>query len=102
MTIEGLLPIGSVVLLKGANHRLMIIGYCQRMISEPEKVYDYVACFYPEGFISAEKNLLFNREQIEQVYAVGYMTDGQFAFSEKMEQAIRRFREPEGRQHSAE
>lgn len=94
MTFEGLLPIGSVVLLKGANHRLMIIGYCQRLLSEPDKVYDYVACLYPEGFISAEKNMLFDRDQIDKVYAVGYMTDGQFAFSEKMESAIEHFRNP--------
>lgn len=102
MTVKGLLPIGSVVLLKGANHRLMIIGYCQRMINEPENVYDYVACFYPEGFISADKSLLFNREQIDQVYSIGYMTDGQFAFIEKMEQAIQGFRESDGKQNPAE
>lgn len=92
MKFDGLLPVGSVVLLKGANHRLMIIGYCQRMLNDPERIYDYVACFYPEGFISADKNLLFDRDQIDKVYSVGYMTDGQFAFSEKIESAIEHYR----------
>ena len=97
MKIEGLLPVGSVVMLQKGNHRVMIIGYCQKLLSQPDKIYDYVGCLFPEGFISAEKNYLFNREQIETVYHVGYQTDGQFAFAEKMEEAIDRLRKP---QHS--
>lgn len=95
MKIEGLLPVGSVVMLQQGNHRVMIIGYCQKLLSQPEKIYDYVGCLFPEGFISAEKNYLFNREQIETVYHVGYQTDGQFAFADKMEAAIDRLRKPQ-------
>lgn len=94
MKIEGLLPVGSVVLLKDGAHKVMIIGYCQRLVNKQEQVYDYVACLFPEGFISAEKNYLFNREQVDKVYHVGYQTDGQFAFAEKMEDAIVKFRQP--------
>jgi len=92
MKIEGLLPVGSVVLLQGGSHRVMIIGYCQKLLSEPNRVFDYVGCLFPEGFISAEKNYLFNREQIDKVYHVGYQTDGQFALVEKMETAIKNLR----------
>lgn len=88
MKIEGLLPVGSVVLLKGGQHRAMIIGYCQRSVENPGEIYDYVACLFPEGYISAEKNYLFNRDQIDKIYHVGYQTDGQFAFAEKIEAAI--------------
>ena len=88
MKIEGLLPVGSIILLKEGNHRLMIIGYCQKLLSQPEKVYDYVGCLFPEGFISADRNYLFNRDQIDKIYHVGYQTDGQFSFVEKMEEAI--------------
>ncbi len=95
MKIEGLLPVGSVVLLHQGKHRVMIIGYCQKLLSQPDKIYDYVGCLFPEGFISAEKNYLFNREQIEKVYHVGYQSDGQFAFAEKMEEAIVRLRTPQ-------
>lgn len=92
MRIEGLLPVGSVVLLQQGKHRVMIIGYCQKLISQPEQVYDYVGCLFPEGYINAEQNYLFNREQIDKVYHVGYQTDGQFAFVQKMEDAIVRLR----------
>lgn len=92
MRIEGLLPVGSVVLLQQGKHRVMIIGYCQKLLSQPDQVYDYVGCLFPEGYINAEQNYLFNREQIDKVYHVGYQTDGQFAFVQKMEDAIVRLR----------
>ena len=95
MKIEGLLPVGSVVLLKGGQHRAMIIGYCQRRVENPGEIYDYVACLFPEGYISADKNYLFNRDQIDKVYHVGYQTEGQFAFEEKIEAAITGLRNPE-------
>ena len=45
---ENLLPIGSVVLLKGAKTKLMIMG---RILSDEklEEIYDYVGCIYPLG-----------------------------------------------------
>lgn len=92
MKIEGILPIGSVVLLKEGSHRVMIIGYCQKMIGHDEKLYDYVACLYPEGFMSADQNLLFNQDQVDIVYNVGYQTDGQFAFARKVEDTLQRLR----------
>ena len=92
MKIEGLLPVGSVVLLKEGTHRVMIIGYCQKLLSQPDNLYDYVGCLFPEGFISAERNYLFNREQIDKVYHVGYQTEGQFSFAEKMEETLQRLR----------
>jgi len=95
MKIEGLLPVGSVVLLKGGQHRAMIIGYCQRRVDNPGEIYDYVGCLYPEGYIGAQKNYLFNRDQIDKIYHVGYQTEGQFAFAEKMETAIASLRNPQ-------
>ncbi|MGN0996885.1 MAG: DUF4176 domain-containing protein [Candidatus Ventricola sp.] len=95
MKIDGLLPVGSVVMLRQGQHRVMIIGYCQKLLSQPNKIYDYVGCLFPEGFISADKNYLFNREQIETVYHLGYQSEGQIAFVEKMEQALTRLRTPE-------
>lgn len=92
MKIEGLLPVGSVVMLKEGTHRVMIIGYCQKLISNPEKVYDYVGCLFPEGFISADNNYLFDRDQVETVFHVGYQTEGQMAFAEKAEEALAKLR----------
>ncbi|MBE5801775.1 MAG: DUF4176 domain-containing protein [Clostridiales bacterium] len=93
MKIEGLLPVGSVVMLKEGTHRVMIIGYCQRLVNEPEKLYDYVGCLFPEGFLNAERNFLFNREQIDQVFHFGYQSEGQMAYVEKIENAILKLRQ---------
>ena len=47
---EGLLPIGTVVLLKNSKKRIMIIGLLQKQIKDGEEIiWDYSACFYPEG-----------------------------------------------------
>lgn len=87
---EGLLPIGTVVLLKDSKKRVMIIGVLQKQIKEGEEVlWDYSACFYPEGYMGPNKTFLFNGDQIEHVFAVGYQDQEQFAFKEKVDQ-IRR------------
>lgn len=74
---EKYLPIGSVVLLKKAKKRLMITGFAVRSDNAPDKVFDYVGCLFPEGMLSADKNLLFNHEDINVVYALGYSDDEQ-------------------------
>ena len=53
---DKLLPIGSVVLLKEAKKRLMIIGYYPTIISEEGNTttYDYSGCLFPEGIIDSE------------------------------------------------
>lgn len=69
--IKDLLPIGSVVLLKGAKKRLMIYGINQK--TENGDVYDYLGCLYPEGNISVEYTYLFNKDAIESVYFLGFV-----------------------------
>lgn len=91
MKIEGLLPIGSVVLLKDSTHRVMVIGYYQKLVGNENKLYDYAGCLYPEGYVSADKNLLFDHAQIDRVYAVGYMDDAQHAFMEVLDEAIKEY-----------
>ena len=96
MTTQGLLPIGSVVLLKNSTKRIMIIGVCQGMKTEEgTRLYDYAGCIYPEGYISGDKNFLFNHEQIERLYALGYQDEEQFAFKEKADQIIEELRKKE-------
>ena len=43
---KDLLPIGSVVLLKGGEKRLMV---CGRVVcsGDSEEIHDYVGCYYP-------------------------------------------------------
>ncbi len=87
---ERTLPIGSVVLLKGANKRLMIIGYCKYKAGDDETIYDYAGCVYPEGFMSPETTALFNHEQIDKIFALGYQNQQRFEFEPKLREAIDR------------
>lgn len=68
------LPIGSVVLLKEATRKIVIIGFAA-MEAGSQKMWDYIGCAYPIGMVSSEKNLLFNKDQIEKVVSVGYSDD---------------------------
>ena len=68
------LPIGSVVLLEGAEKAIMIYGRKQIHTETGEEL-DYVACFYPEGNISDEYTFLFNHEDIVEVLFTGYVDE---------------------------
>ena len=68
---EEFLPIGSVVLLKGGNKRIMICGRIQAQAGS-DVIYDYSACYYPEGIIDPTSMFFFNRDAIETVYHRGY------------------------------
>ena len=48
------LPIGSVVVLKNANIRLMIYGRLQKA-EDSDSVRDYIGCLYTEGNISTKQ-----------------------------------------------
>lgn len=71
--MKDLLPIGTVVTLKDGVKSLMIIGIMQS--DENEKLYDYIAVLYPEGFLNAETFFLFNNEDIVDVKFKGYMNE---------------------------
>ncbi len=71
MNQEEYLPVGSVVLLKEAERPVVVIGYS--VIEEnSQEVWDYLGCAYPVGVLSSDKNLLFQKNQIEKVYYRGY------------------------------
>ncbi len=60
------LPIGSIVTLKTATKKILIIGYLPQENGSDE-VYDYSGVPYPEGLVDSKKLLLFNHIQIEEV-----------------------------------
>ena len=94
----GLIPIGSVVLLKNSTKRVMVIGFCQAEQSdtgEKPKTWDYAGCLYPEGYISADKTFLFNGDQIEKIFAIGYQDEEQFAFKVQADAALEELRSQE-------
>lgn len=80
------LPVGSVVLLKGATQGVVVIGY--NIVEEGSKdVWDYLGCAYPIGVLSSDKNLLFNREQIEKVLFTGYIDEEGKKFMDALDES---------------
>ena len=78
------LPIGSVVLLKGADTKMMIIGYLKYGPYNRTDIYDYAGCLYPQGYHSPEKTFVFNHDGIERVYALGYQDDIGIRFADEL------------------
>ena len=76
-----LLPIGSVVLLKGGEKRLMICGRIQ-VQGGSDVIYDYSACLYPEGITSSDSMYFFNNDAIDVVYFIGYQDEEEFGYKE--------------------
>lgn len=88
MNYQKFLPIGSVVLLKEGKKRIMITGFCCIGNADKNKTYDYSGCLYPEGFLSSDKTLLFDHDQIEKVYYIGYSDDEEKKFQEKLKKIL--------------
>lgn len=86
---EKFLPLGTVVMLKGASKRLMITGFCTMAAEEAEGVmYDYSGCMYPEGVISSDQTALFNHDQIEKIYHMGLVDQEEKDFKIKLNQLL--------------
>lgn len=71
MKIKDLLPIGTVVLLKDGEKRLMINGIMQTD-SATGKNYDYMGILYPEGHIGEGFQYLFDHDDINEVVFRGF------------------------------
>lgn len=71
MELKNLLPLGTVVLLKEASKKLMIIGY-KPILPNTETEYDYIGVLYPEGFIGNNSSFLFNHNDINDTIFKGY------------------------------
>lgn len=85
--MKKLLPIGSVVLLKGAEKRSTIIGY-NTVVKEDKKEYDYIGIPYPEGYIDDETMFAFQQEDIEKIGFVGYINAECQIFQTKLSKAM--------------
>lgn len=79
------LPIGSVVLLKNGKKRVMVYGRKVKANGE-EKVYDYLGCLYPEGALNSQNVILFNHDQIQMVYFIGFQDLEEIAFRQMLNQ----------------
>lgn len=86
---KNILPIGSVVLLKNSIKRVMITGFFQRTKDDPDKLWDYAGCFFPEGFVGGDRVFVFNHEQIEKIFMVGYQDEEQFSFHNRLNEVLK-------------
>lgn len=66
------LPIGTIIKLKNNNRLIMIIGYTTSMKLKKFLKYDYFGCFYPIGVINLQKTIVFQHDDIEKVFFIGY------------------------------
>lgn len=70
MKMREFLPMGSIVRLKESKKRLMIIGRLQKR-TDAEKVFDYLAIFYPIGCVD-NNVVLFDEADIGELVFRGY------------------------------
>ena len=92
---DGLLPVGSVVLLKDSTKKVMIIGWCQLAVDDEDTIYDYSGCLFPEGYINANSTYLFDNSQIESVHHLGYEDGEQKELKEMAEGLLNMWRSAE-------
>ncbi len=88
---ERFLPIGSVALLKGGTKKVMVTGFCSVAEENQEKIYDYTGCIYPEGYLDFDQICLFDHDQIEKVFYVGYSDEEDKNFKEELKEISSKF-----------
>ena len=84
---EKFLPVGTVVLLKNAEKRLMITGFSMKTEND-EKTYDYCGCLYPQGVISTNEVALFDHDQIDKIFSIGYSDEEEKAFKKTLKEVL--------------
>lgn len=92
--MRNLLPLGTVVSLAGVDHRLMILGYARYKEGEVDHVYDYVGCYFPEGFTGAERTIIFDHSMINSLYYLGHNNEESAEFMQKVSDAIEQAAQP--------
>lgn len=85
MKFSELLPIGTVVLLKDAQKKLMIFGVGQT--NETDNIdYDYIGVMYPEGNMGERTQFLFNHGDIDKIYYRGYEDEEREEFINRIQE----------------
>lgn len=82
--VNDFLPIGSVVMLKEGEKRLMVFGILQENLEDASESYDYIGVPYPEGNMGDDYQYLFNHEDIETVYCRGYEDEERAEFMKNL------------------
>ncbi|GHU50672.1 hypothetical protein AGMMS49975_02170 [Clostridia bacterium] len=71
----------------------MIMGVAQKQEKDGEEfIWDYSGCYFPEGHMGGDTTYLFNADQIERVYFIGFQDEEQFGFKVKADAVLRNLR----------
>lgn len=81
------LPIGTVVILNNAKKKMMISGYRIKDL-QTKKVFDYVGCVYPEGFLNNTFSL-FNDEDIRTIFYEGLRNKDYENYAKMLKQKVK-------------
>ena len=82
------LPIGSIIQLEVDNPKMvMITGLRQKQV-DTGKIWDYSACYYPEGIINPKNLFLFNSEQIVSIKSIGYQDNEWYNLNDRLLEPI--------------
>ena len=79
--MKNILPLGSIIVLKGDSRKLVICGRKQIHI-KLAKTFDYMGFLYPHGYVDEYHTYLFNEEDIETIVFRGYSDIAEIKFSE--------------------
>lgn len=71
------MPIGSVVKIQDSYKNYMIIGFNYNLNN---RSYDYLACEYPFGIDSNHQSKVFDHNQIEKVFHIGFVNNQEKKF----------------------
>lgn len=82
-----LLPLGSIIKVKGSEKEIMITGFYQIQVADSnQEIFDYIGCLWPEGIVDTDQNLFFNNVDIDKVLFKGFVNEEEDVFKEKLEQ----------------
>lgn len=85
---EKYLPLGTVVLLEGGTKRVMITGFATAFSDDPDLIYDYAGCMYPQGFITSNQTVLFDHDQIQKIYHFGLIDPEWVEFQDNLKKFL--------------
>ena len=91
VTIQDLIPVGSVVTLRGARKKCVIIGIMQSRDDDvKERVYDYLGVPYPEGYLGDGSCLAFDHEDVDDIVWRGYENPERGRFLEAIAEILQK------------
>ncbi len=85
---EKYLPIGTIVLIKGSEKKIMVSGFLRMQASNKDTIFDYCGIPYPEGYKGSLETILFNHNQILEVCHIGFITEDYNIYNSKLKAFI--------------